>query len=46
MMGSRPMNAATTVIVLGRMRFTAPWTMASIRSPAGVHEPALLHVVV
>ena len=32
MMGMRPIMAAATVIILGRTRLTAPWTMASCRS--------------
>lgn len=32
MMGKRPSSAAHTVMALGRTRFTAPCTMASIKS--------------
>ena len=32
MIGNRPMNAAATVIISGRTRFTAPWMMASSSS--------------
>ena len=46
MIGRRPINAAQTVIALGRTRFTAPWTIASSRSPVGVEQPALPRLVV
>jgi hypothetical protein len=32
MIGSNPMKAAMTVIILGRTRFTAPWMIASSKS--------------
>jgi hypothetical protein len=32
MIGSKPMNAAATVIILGRTLFTAPCTIASSSS--------------
>ena len=34
MIGSRPMKAAATVIIFGRARLTAPWTIASSSSAA------------
>ena len=40
MMGSRPMKAAKTVMALGRTRFTAPWMMASTRSPVVFRRPS------
>ena len=40
MIGSRPMKAAQTVMALGRTRFTAPWMMASTRSPVLFRRPA------
>jgi hypothetical protein len=44
MIGMRPMKAAVTVIIFGRTRFTAPWTIASCRSarvPSRPRPPGL-----
>ena len=46
MIGSRPMNIAVTVIIFGRMRFTAPCTMASSRSACVRMRPARTPLVV
>lgn len=42
MIGKRPMKAAQTVIIFGRARLTAPWTIASSRSAAERSRPARL----
>ena len=39
MMGRRPANAAQTVIAFGRTRLTAPWMIASTRSPRVLSWP-------
>ena len=39
MMGARPTNMVATVMNFGRMRFTAPCTMASRRSRGVPHQP-------
>jgi lactate permease len=40
--GIKPMKAAVTVIIFGRTRFTAPWTMASCRSRTVWRRPSRL----
>ena len=39
MIGIRPMKAAVTVIILGRTRLTAPWTIASLSSASERSRP-------
>ena len=39
MIGIRPIMAAVTVIIFGRRRFTAPWTIASCRSAIDRSRP-------
>src|SRR5512133_948321 len=43
MMGRRPVIAANTVIAFGRTRFTAPWMIASTRSPRVLRSPFFLY---
>ena len=42
-MGNRAMKVVATVIALGRIRWTAPWSTASARSAQVVIFPSLFH---